>query len=281
MPKVYRSMAENGSPEPRFEFDESRSYFTAVLPAHPEYVALSALREAAGLAAVGDRPGAIRRLEAANAALPSSGSVAGQLIEELAREGDFARAEQVFDDFRTRLKRTFEARVVVALADAYLNSGKEREAQRVLDQLPAVTSRRDAIDLAILERRAGRQREAHRLFERAGELVFQDARALHEFAQTKMRLAASLRRTRNRYQRDTGRRFLRQAKELLQRVIQLDAPVTRRAWAWFDLGRVRSSLGEPESDIRSAFQQASELVPGEARFREALQNHPEENPEKP
>jgi hypothetical protein len=48
-----------------------------------------------------------------------------------------------------------------------------------------------------------------------------------------------------------------------------------------DLGRVRSSLGEPESDIRSAFQQASDLLPGEARFREALHNRPEENPEKP
>lgn len=278
VPKVFRSMAENGSPIPRFEFDESRSYFTAVLPAHPEYVALSALREAASLAAVGDRAGAIRRLEAAHAALPSSGSVAAQLIEELARDGDLVRAQKVFDDLRKQPQRTFEARVVAALADAYLNSGKERDAKRVLDMLPAVTSHRDAIEPAILERRAGRQREAHRLFEQAGEAVFHDARALHEFAQTKMRLAASLRRARKRYERDAGLRFLRQAKELLQRVIQLDAPPTRRAWAWFDLGRVRELLGEPESDIRGAFQEASNLLPGEPRFRKALQDRHDQAP---
>lgn len=36
IPKIFRAMAANGSPEPRFEFDEGRTYFTVVLPIHPE-----------------------------------------------------------------------------------------------------------------------------------------------------------------------------------------------------------------------------------------------------
>ncbi|MCP4593059.1 MAG: hypothetical protein GY842_20180, partial [bacterium] len=33
--KIFTAMAENGSPPPRFEFGEDRSYFTVVLPIHP------------------------------------------------------------------------------------------------------------------------------------------------------------------------------------------------------------------------------------------------------
>ncbi|MBX3184122.1 MAG: putative DNA binding domain-containing protein [Polyangiaceae bacterium] len=33
--KIRRTMAENGSPSPTFEFDEARSYFRVTLPAHP------------------------------------------------------------------------------------------------------------------------------------------------------------------------------------------------------------------------------------------------------
>ena len=36
VPKIFQAMAANGSPEPRFEFDEGRTYFTVVLPIHPE-----------------------------------------------------------------------------------------------------------------------------------------------------------------------------------------------------------------------------------------------------
>ena len=34
--KVFRVMAENGSPPPRYEFNDERSYFTVILPAHPD-----------------------------------------------------------------------------------------------------------------------------------------------------------------------------------------------------------------------------------------------------
>ncbi|MCP4662323.1 MAG: transcriptional regulator [bacterium] len=36
VPKIFAAMAANGSPEPRFEFDEERTCFTVVLPVHPE-----------------------------------------------------------------------------------------------------------------------------------------------------------------------------------------------------------------------------------------------------
>ncbi|HXU30638.1 MAG TPA: ATP-binding protein [Thermoanaerobaculia bacterium] len=38
IPKVFRAMAQNGSPPPIFDFDVERSYFRVTLPAHPELV---------------------------------------------------------------------------------------------------------------------------------------------------------------------------------------------------------------------------------------------------
>ena len=35
VPKIFEAMARNGSPPPRFDFDEGRTYFRATLPAHP------------------------------------------------------------------------------------------------------------------------------------------------------------------------------------------------------------------------------------------------------
>jgi ATP-dependent DNA helicase RecG len=34
--KVFKAMIENGSPLPRYKFDEEGTYFTVILPAHPE-----------------------------------------------------------------------------------------------------------------------------------------------------------------------------------------------------------------------------------------------------
>ena len=38
--KMFASMADNGSPPPRFDFDADRTYFRVTLPAHPEHVGL-------------------------------------------------------------------------------------------------------------------------------------------------------------------------------------------------------------------------------------------------
>lgn len=44
---VFRAMKENGSPPPEFTFDEERTYFTATVPAHPDYLPIGAAHEAA------------------------------------------------------------------------------------------------------------------------------------------------------------------------------------------------------------------------------------------
>ena len=46
IPKIQRQMRQNGSPEARFDFDETRTYFRTILPVHPRYLVLHALREA-------------------------------------------------------------------------------------------------------------------------------------------------------------------------------------------------------------------------------------------
>jgi ATP-dependent DNA helicase RecG len=88
VPKVFRAMEQNGSPRPRFDFDESRSYFRVTLPAHPEYVAISALRDAAYLRALGDFEGALQRIQRALEEPPVSSTMAAALIEEEARLRD-------------------------------------------------------------------------------------------------------------------------------------------------------------------------------------------------
>jgi ATP-dependent DNA helicase RecG len=266
VPTIFRKMAENGSPEPRFEFDEQRTYFTVILPAHPEYVALAAVREAALLIATGDRPGALRRLESAQASRPGSGTIAAQLITELCHSGDLAGAERVYASFQRDPERKFHARVIAALAEGYINANREADAQRVLDQLPGRAAEQDAIDLAILERRARRQERAHQLFRDAGEGVLRDVRATHEFAQTKISLAQQSRRSHRKPDRDAATRLLREAEDLLRRTIQLDASPTRHAWAWFDLSRVLRWLNAPESEVRHALEEARRLLPGEQRF---------------
>ena len=89
LPKIYAAMARNGSPAPSFDFDEGRTWFQTTLPAHPQYAALSAARDAAHLRAVGARHDARRRLETALAENRRSPD-APKMLHELAamRIGD-------------------------------------------------------------------------------------------------------------------------------------------------------------------------------------------------
>ncbi|MGE0820486.1 MAG: ATP-binding protein [Candidatus Binatia bacterium] len=271
IPKVYRAMAQNGSPEPSFDFDEARSYFRVTLPAHPEYVAITALRDAAHLRAIGDSAGALERVRQAYKALPSSTTLASALIEELGREGVLEEAEVMYEQFK-RSNTSPDARVIAAMSTVLLDAGREKQARTILDQLPELLSRNEAIEAAILERRVGRHDRAHQYFEKAGDAIFADARALHEFAQTKINLSGKLARERRRdpYKRDARMRLLREARAMLERVLQMDAPPTRHAWAWFDLGRVLRWLNVPRTDIQHAFAEACKLLPGESRFQAEL-----------
>lgn len=268
LPKIYRAMRENGSQDPSFDFDEQRSYFRVTLPAHPEYVAISALRDAAHLKAIGNDIESFRRIEAAWKAMPSSPSLAAEHIRTLGEQGRLSDAGAVLLRFKEVASESFQPFVANVYIEILLNSGRKEEAMKMLNQQPQFLASTDALDSAILARRLGSQEKAHRYFERAGDAVLHDARALHEFAQTKIKLAQSLLRTRQA--RESNRRLLLEARELLERVIQMDADRARHAWAWRDLGRVKKWLKHPRGEVTAAYHHAIELLPDEKRFHDEL-----------
>ncbi len=269
LPKIRRSMAENGSPSPVFDFDAGRTYFRVTLPAHPEYVALAVLRDYAYKKATGDGHQALVLLDQAWREGMRSPSIAVALVREKAEQGDLPGAESLLVDLDTPELGAF-ARALTALASAYADSGDEKKSKALLNRLPLILAAQDAFDAAILERRLGRQERAHRLFERAGDLVLRDVRALHEFAQTKMSLTGRLVRSDRFADQQTRKRLLQEAMAYLERVIQMDAPPTRHAWAWFNLGQVRQWLRAPRQDVIAAYQKACDLAPDEDRFQRAL-----------
>ena len=89
-----------------------------------------------------------------------------------------------------------------------------------------------------------------------------------EFAQTKLWLADEARRRRRR---DSSRRFLTEARTLLERVVQLDASPARHAWAWRELARTLLRLRAPMQAVEDAYRRAIELLPDEPRFVRELE----------
>lgn len=271
LPKIRRSMRENGSPNPAFDFDEQRSYFRVTLPAHPEFVALSVLRNYAYRKSTGDSAGARRALEYAWQHGLGSPSVAVALVRDYAEQEELDAAKSLVAAIPGQRLPEY-ARVLTTLADVLTNAQQEAAARSVLDRLPSLLASQVAVEAAIAERRLGRHDRAHALFERAGDLVLNDVRALHEFAQTKIHLTGALRRSTRPGDRQARRKLLHEASSYLERVLQMDAPPTRHAWAWFDLGRVRRWLRRPQHEVIEAFERAVALVPEEQRFRSELEN---------
>ncbi len=263
LPKVFRTMEANGSPPPSFDFDEQRTYFRATLPAHPEYLALSTLRDAAHLQALDEREEAVRRIESAWESNPASAVLASAMIRSYADRDEIERAEEVLATFERQGSEAAIPHVANALIDVLANAGEADRARRVLQSRRPSASGQDAIDTAILARRLREPRAAHRYFERAGDTVDGDPRALHEFAQTKIQLA---RAAHHRGRQSSNRRFLNEARNLLERVIQLDAPPTRHAWAWRDLARTFNWLRLPVREVEEAYAKALDLLPDEPRF---------------
>ena len=267
--KVFQAMEINGSPVPRFEFDAQRTYFQATLPAHPEYGALSALRDAAHLRALGDHKEALRRLESVWVSNPASALLASEMIRSYATNGEFGRAEEVLETFEVQGPEGAVSYVTNTLIDVLVEAGYESRARQLLGKSRPVLLGQDAIDAAILARRARDSRLAHQYFERAGDTVYADPRALLEFAQTKLWLAGEAHRDR---QRDSNRRFLAEARALLERVVQLDASPARHAWAWREMARTSNWLGLPVREVEDAYRKAIELLPEEPRFVRELKS---------
>ncbi len=268
LPKVFRAMEENGSPVPSFDFDEQRTFFQATLPAHPEYGALSALRDVAHLRALGEDEEAVRRIESAWASNPASAILAREMIRSCGQRGEIGRAEEVLKTFEVQGPPGAVSHVANTLVDVLLEAGDERKAQELLKRNRPMMFGQDAIDAAILARRLRDSHTAHRYFERAGDAIYADPRALHEFAQTKLWLATEAYRRRHR---ESNRRFLTEARTLLERVIQLDASPTRHGWAWRELARTLNRLRAPFREVEDAYRKAIEHLPAEARFVRELE----------
>ena len=101
-------------------------------------------------------------------------------------------------------------------------------------------------------------------------MVLQDARALHEFAQAKLQLTAALSKSQSIADQQVRTRLLQEAAGYLERVIQMEAPPTRHAWAWFNLGQARQKLGAARQDVIDAYEKAAALGPLDHRFSDAL-----------
>ena len=270
LPQMVDAMASNGSPKPVFDFDAGRNYFRAMLPAHPEYAAVSAIQDAAYLRTVGNGDDAFKRVQDAWNANESSAALAAEMIRLYRDRGQLEEAEQLFARFREQGPLAAHANVANVLIEAFLASGREEDARRLLDVLPEIVAGQDAIDAAILARRLRDPQTAHRYFLQAGEAVFADARALQEYAQTKMRLAQEVRHQKGQSWQDVNRRLLVEARGLLERVIQMEAPPARSAWASRDLARTLDWLRAPGSEVEAAFEAALALLPNEPRFADEL-----------
>ena len=271
LPRIYRAMADNGSPVPRFDFDSGRTWFRATLPAHPEYAAVSALQDAAYLRTVGETDDAYRRVRDSWIANETSAVLAAAMIRLYSERHELEEAKVVFTRFLETGPKATVPNVTNTWIEALLDHGRADEARQFLDQLAGSASAQDAVDAAILARRLGRPRIAHRYFQQAGEAVQTDSRALHEFAQTKLQLAQEAYRQKEPAWDSVNRRLLVEARGLLERVIQMDASPVRHAWTWHDLGRTLTWLGAPGNDVESAFRKAITLLPDEPRFPEELQ----------
>ena len=270
VPKIRRSMLENGSPVPTFDFDEARSYFRVVLPAHPEYVALSVLRTYAYKRATGDTLGAQRALEEAwrNQNLKSP-AIAVELARGLVERGELERAKQFTNELPDL---SLYARVITTVAEALIETKDDVGAQALLDKLPSLLAGQDAVDAAIAERRLGRQEQAHVLFQRAGDFVRRDARALYEFAQTKMALTHALADSQRPADQDVRRRLALEAGEYLERLLQMEAPKALHARASLDHAKVLRWLGQPKDRVDAAVAKARALGGADERLLQAIRH---------
>ena len=263
IPKIRRKMRENGSPEPEFEFDCEKTYFRVILPAHPQYVVIHALRNSAHLWATGERRNALANLEDALKRVPTSGAIMGQLIEYRASLGELSSAEQVFNDNRNNPELIDRHLLFLAMAKAYLDTQNPSKAASILQEIPTPATGDELIELAILYKRAGRFKEAHKVFASNFDILCEDPKAVHEYAQTKMKLAAGARRNKS-----VRKRLNLDASELLRRAIQLSDDHVRTAWCWYDLARTLNWLHAPETEVLMAYCKAMELLPDEPVFRE-------------
>jgi len=264
IPKIQRRMRENGSPDARFEFDEERTFFRVILPAHPRYQVLHGIREAAHLWAIGEKSHAIDHLGRAFERQPSSGALASQYIEYAFTLGNIALAQEVFKKFEDQSAKSEQMQPYITMARLLLDNGRSKDAYEILTRLPLVRTVSDTLEVAILSKKAKDFKGAHHLFAEAYSLNPDDPKLLHEYAQTKIQLG-------RKENIETRKNLNQEALELLRRAIQLTEDNVRKAWCWYDMARVLGWLKAPYSEIEAAYLKARTILPSEPRFQEAHQ----------
>ncbi len=262
--KVYQAMERNGSPQPEFLFDEERTFFQATLFAHTRKSTRAAIRTASELRAVGRVKAAADTLESAWRANPASRRLAEELVRQCVTLGDLDRAEPVIEAVMELDPESERPNVVVPWLEALFADGQAERVHRILRKQTSKLSPGEALGAAIVARRLREPDMAAALFDIAGTLILDDPRALLESAQNKLWLAGQAHRdglaARNQ-------ELLRHARVLLERLLGMDAPRRRHAWAWRELARARRWLGEPASAVDEAYAMATELAPDEVTFR--------------
>ncbi len=151
--KIHRRMAENGSPEAIFDFDEERTYFRVILPVHPHYYMVHTVREASGLWLTGKKKGAISLLKRTLESQAGSGILAKQLIEYAFDLEDLELARQVMARFEEQDNRSKPVQPYIAMIKGLLDHGFYSEVNEMLERVPPPREPGDAADIAALKKK--------------------------------------------------------------------------------------------------------------------------------
>ncbi|MDM8550605.1 putative DNA binding domain-containing protein [Desulfobacterales bacterium HSG2] len=263
IPKIRRKMSENGSPDPVFEFDESRSYFRVILSAHPRHIIIHSLRESAHLWAVGERQKAIANLKAASGRVPRSGALFAQMIEYHAKDGGIHQARKTFETVEADPMITERHLPYIAMVKVLIDERDIRNALEILTSMPSPTTVDDVVDIAILYKRSDQLQDAHSMFESNDDLIMGNPKAVYEYAQTKIGLAKKLPEA----EMSAKKKLTRDGVELFRRAIQLSDDTIRNAWCWYHLAKSLAWLRSPDTEVSQAYGKAMELLPDEERFK--------------
>lgn len=261
IPKIRTRMRENGSPEPKFDFDEGNSYFRVTLPVHPRYQILTTIREADMKWVTGEREYAITKLKRAYEKVPTSGALASKIIDYASDLGDSSLAEEIYLNFKGQELRSEASRPFLSYAKHLIRNRRNKEANQILESIPSFGEKEDKLEIAMMKRKSGALKDAHIIFMELFSEYPDDPKIVHELAQIKNKIA----RTNRNFA--IKKRLTKEAVELLRRAIALSDNDVRSAWCWFDLAKSLNWLREPSADVEKAYLKAISLLPDEKRFQ--------------
>ncbi|MGD0780640.1 MAG: RNA-binding domain-containing protein [Dehalococcoidales bacterium] len=270
IPKIKKSMRENGSGEPQFIFDADRTFFKVVLPAHPKYFEIHVLREASYRWSTGERDVAKNMLRSSIDRNPGSGMIAGQLIDYYCNTDEYKQANDVFLNFHKSSTKSEVEQPYIRYFRCLIGNQKQK-AKEVIDLLDPISYYDNPIDIAIAFKRLNEPEKAHLILSRLINQYPDNFNYLRNFAEVKIDLANQIFYSRSPVM-STVKRLQREALDLLNRAIPLATDSTAKAWCYFNLGRLRSWLRMPNHLVEEAFRLAMEEDPSEGTFSDRYKN---------